>query len=54
MRPVKTARGTKEADLAAALIITKAKTLARARRPDYHGAYTFGPAAQCIESTRTP
>ena len=53
-KPVKTVNGTKVADLADALIVNKAKTLAGDRHLSYDGTYTFDKAALGIDGTRIP
>ena len=53
-QPVKTANGSKTADLADALIVNKAKMVARDRNQTYEGTYTFDRAALQIGGTKTP
>jgi predicted nucleic-acid-binding protein len=53
-KPVKTASGTKAADLADALIVNKAKTVCRDRCLSYDGTFTFDRAALQISGTNAP
>lgn len=53
-QPIKTANGIKTADLADALIVNKAKMVARDQDQAYEGAYTFDQAALQIVGTKTP
>jgi predicted nucleic-acid-binding protein len=52
--PVKTANGLKTADLADALIVQKAKVIARQWQEKYAGTYTFDQAALELSGTRQP
>lgn len=52
--PMKTANGVKTADLADALIVNKAKIVARAKNQAYAGTYTFDRAALQLDGTKTP
>ncbi len=52
-QPVKTANGIKTADLADALIVNKAKMVARDKHQAYEGTYTFDRAALQIGGTKT-
>lgn len=53
-KPVKTANGVKSADYADALIVHKARMIARDQDQAYDGTYTFDLAAQQIDGTRSP
>ncbi len=53
-KPIKTANGTKAADLADALIVNKAKTVSRDMHLSYDGTFTFDRAALQLDGTRTP
>ena len=53
-KPVQTANGAKTADWADALIVNKAKSVARDRRLAYQGTYTFDLAALQIDGTGIP
>ena len=53
-QPIKTANGIKTADLADALIVNKAKIVARDQHRAYEGTYTFDQAALQIEGTKIP
>lgn len=52
--PVKTANGTKSADLADALIVNKAKASCQDKHLVYEGTYTFDRAALQIDGTKAP
>jgi len=52
--PVKTANGTKQANFADALITNKLAMIARNRRVEYEGTYTFDRAALAINGTGDP
>jgi predicted nucleic-acid-binding protein len=51
---VKTANGVRSADLTDALIVNKAKVVARAQQHSFGGTYTFDLAAQRLDGTRIP
>lgn len=53
-QPIKTTNGIKTADLADALIVNKAKMVARDQYQTYEGTYTFDQAAQQIDGMKTP
>jgi predicted nucleic-acid-binding protein len=53
-QPIKTANGTKTADLADALIVNKAMLVARDQHQAYEGTHTFDLAAQQINGTKIP
>jgi predicted nucleic-acid-binding protein len=53
-KPVKTASGVKLADLADALIVSKARMIAHDRHAEYAGTYTFDRAALQIGGTKSP
>jgi predicted nucleic-acid-binding protein len=52
--PVRTASGTRTADLADALIVNKAKITARHRNEQYRGTYTYHRAALALDGTKAP
>jgi predicted nucleic-acid-binding protein len=51
---VKTANGVKAADFSDALIVNKAKIIARDKHQTYAGTYTFDLAALQIDGTKLP
>lgn len=51
---IKTANGNKTADFADALIVNKAKRVARDKHQTYEGTYTFDLAALQIDGTKLP
>ena len=53
-KDVNTANGVKTADLADALIVNKAKMIARDKNQPYEGTYTFDLAALQIDGTKRP
>lgn len=53
-RPVKTSDGMKSADFADALIVNKARSVAKATDQKYSTTYTFDRAALEIEGTASP
>ena len=52
--PVKTASGTRTADLADALVVNKAKITAQHRNEQYRGTYTYDRAALALDGTKAP
>ena len=52
--PVKTASGVRNADLADALIVNKAKVTAKNRNESYRCTYTYDQAALALAGTKTP
>ena len=52
--PVKTASGSRTADLADALVVNKAKITAQHRNEQYGGTYTYDRAALALDGTKTP
>jgi len=52
--PINTANGIKTADFADALIVNKAKVVARELNQTYEGTFTFDRAAREIGGTATP
>ena len=53
-KAIKTANGVKSADFADALIVNKAKMIARDKNQTYEGTYTFDLAALQIDGTKLP
>lgn len=53
-KDIKTANGVKTADFADALIVNKAKMIARDNHQTYDGTYTFDLAALQIDGTKLP
>lgn len=53
-KPVKTANGMKAADFADALIVNKAKAIARDTDQSCAGTYSFDPAVLQIDGTKSP
>lgn len=52
-KPVKTANGMKTVDLADALIVNKAKAIARDTDQPYAGTYSFDLAALKVDGTKS-
>jgi predicted nucleic-acid-binding protein len=52
--PVRTASGTRTADLADALVVNKARITAMHRDEPYQGTYTFDQAALALGGTKAP
>ena len=53
-QPVRTASGIRMADMADALVVSKARITAQRRNEPYRGTYTYDQAALTLEGTKAP